>query len=50
MRKIVIIYIVVFYNAELLKQDIYYIPMPRYVLYLHNLVYIDNFKIYKDGF
>ena len=39
MRKIVVICIVVFYNIELLKQDIRYILVPRYVLYL-----------YKDGF
>jgi len=49
-RKIIIICIVVFYNIELLKQDIYYILVPRYILYLYNLAYIDGFKIYKDGF
>ena len=49
-RKIVIIYIVVFYNTELLKQDVYYILIPKYILYLYNLAYIDGFKIYKDGF
>ena len=48
-KKIIIIYIV-FYNAELSKQDIYYILVPRYILYLHNLAYIDSFKIYKNGF
>ena len=31
-RKIVIIYIVVFYNAKLPKQDISYILVPRYIL------------------
>jgi len=40
----------VFYNAKLPKQDIYYIPVPRYILYLYNLAYIDGFKTYKDGF
>jgi len=49
-RKIVIIYIVVFYNAKYPKQDIRYIPVPKYVLYLCNLAYADSFKIYKDGF
>jgi hypothetical protein len=49
-RKIVIIYIVVFYNAKLPKQAIYYILLPRYILYLRNLAYIDSFEIYKDGF
>ena len=48
-KKIVII-CMVFYNAKLSKQDIYYIPVPRYILYLHNLAYADGFKIYKDGF
>jgi hypothetical protein len=41
---------VVFYNTKLPKQDICYILLPRYILYLHNLAYIDGFKIYKDGF
>jgi hypothetical protein len=49
-RKIIIIYIVVFYNAKLPKQDIRYILVPRYILYLRNLAYIDSFKIYKDRF
>jgi hypothetical protein len=49
-RKIVIICIVVFYNVKLPKQDIYYILVPRYILYLRNLAYVDGFKIYKDGF
>jgi len=49
-RKIVIIYIVVFYNAQHPKQDIHYIPVLRYILYLHNLAQADSFKIYKDGF
>jgi hypothetical protein len=49
-RKIVIIYIVVFYNIKLPKQDIYYILVPRYILYLYNLARVDSFKIYKDGF
>jgi len=49
-RKIVIIYIIVFYNTKLPRQDIYYIPVPRYILYLRNLAYVDSFKIYKDGF
>ena len=31
-RKIVIIYIIVFYNTKLPKQDIYYILVPRYIL------------------
>jgi len=31
-RKIVIIYIVVFYNAKLPKQDVSYILVPRYIL------------------
>jgi len=48
-KKIIIIYIV-FYNAKLPKQDICYIPVLRYILYLRNLAYIDGFKIYKDGF
>jgi len=48
-RKIVIIYIV-FYNAKFPRQDVYYIPVPRYILYLRNLAYIDGFKIYKNGF
>ena len=48
-RKIVIIYIV-FYNTKFPKQDIYYIPVPRYILYLHNLAHVNSFKIYKDGF
>ena len=50
MRKIIIIYIIVFYNAKLLKQNVYYILMPKYILYLHNLAHIDGFKIYKNGF
>ena len=49
-RIIVIIYIVVFYNTKLPKQDIYYILLPRYILYLRNLAYADSFKIYEDGF
>ena len=49
-KKIVIIYIVVFYNAELLEQNIYYILILRYILYLYNLAYIDGFKIYKNKF
>ena len=49
-KKIVIIYIIVFYNAKLFKQDIYYILMPKYIFYLHNLAHIDGFKIYKNGF
>ena len=49
-RKIIIIYIIVFYNTKLPKQNIYYIPVPKYILYLHNLAYIGGFKIYKDGF
>ena len=40
----------VFYNAELPKQDVHYILVPRYILYLYNLAYADGFKIYKDGF
>ena len=32
-RKIVIIYIVMFYNAKLPKQDISYILVPRYMLF-----------------
>ena len=48
-KKIVII-CMVFYNAKLPKQDIYYIPVPRYILYLCNLAYANGFKIYKDGF
>ena len=49
-RKIVIIYIIVFYNAKLPRQDVYYILVPRYILYLRDLAYTDGFKIYKDGF
>ena len=48
-KKIIIIYMV-FYNAKLPKQDIYYIPVPRYILYLRNLAYIDGFKTYKNRF
>jgi len=50
MRKIIIICIMVFYNAKLPRQDICYIPVPRYVLYLRNLAHADGFEIYKDGF
>ena len=52
LRKIkkIIIICIVFYNAELPKQDIYYILVPKYILYLYNLAYIDSFKIYKNGF
>ena len=49
-RKIVIICIVVFYNVELPKQDICYISVPRYILYLRDLARVDGFKIYEDGF
>ena len=49
-KKIIIIYIIVFYNAELPKQDICYILVPRYILYLYNLAYADRFEIYEDGF
>jgi len=49
-RKIVIICIIVFYNTKLPKQDIYYIPVPRYILYLCDSAYINRFEIYKDGF
>ena len=31
-RKIIIIYIVIFYNTKLPKQDISYILVPRYML------------------
>ena len=48
-KKIVMIYIV-FYNAKFPRQDVYYIPVPRYILYLHNLAYVNGFKIYKNGF
>ena len=24
--------------------------MPKYILYLYNLAYVDGFKIYKNGF
>ena len=40
----------VFYNAKLPKQDVYYILVPRYILYLYGLAYTDSFEIYKDGF
>ena len=50
MKKIIIIYIVVFYNTELLEQDIYYIPVFRYILYLRVLAHADSFKTYKDRF
>ena len=49
-RKIIIIYIIVFYNTKLPEQDIYYILVFRYVLYLRDLAHADRFKIYKDGF
>ena len=45
-----IICIVVFYNVKLPKQDVCYISVPRYILYLRNLAHIDGFKIYKNGF
>ena len=44
-----IIYIV-FYNVKLPKQDICYILVPRYILYLRNLARVNGFKIYKDEF
>jgi len=48
-KKIIIIYIV-FYNAKFPKQDIRYILVPKYILYLRDLAYADGFKIYKDRF
>jgi hypothetical protein len=40
----------VFYNIKLPKQDIYYILVPRYILYLRNLARVNGFEIYKDEF
>ena len=49
-KKIVIIYIIVFYNAKLPEQNIYYILVPKYILFLYNSACIDGFEIYKNGF